>query len=148
MQWWRYVQTVINGDPGRIVYDKTGLDPSVISRWRKGPGRPDNVAAFARGYGRPVLEAFVAAGFLTAEEAAQLPTAPPSPEHLTDDALLAELGDRLRSARHAQGTTTRAGESPAPDPRLDTLPPDERAAIEARRAAALTRRTRLKDTSG
>jgi transcriptional regulator with XRE-family HTH domain len=49
----------------------TGLSQATISRWGRGgrPGTPAMVAAFARGFGVSVVEAFVAADFLTPEEA-------------------------------------------------------------------------------
>lgn len=65
---------VIGDDRQVDVAHKTGIDQTTISRWLNSEGHsqrvtPQGVAAFARGYGRSVLEAFVVAGFLTAEEA-------------------------------------------------------------------------------
>jgi len=57
---------------------------------------PVQAALFARAYRRPVLEAFVAAGFLTPEEADQQPSEPPTLAIVDDDALLAEIRIRMR----------------------------------------------------
>lgn len=77
-----------------------GVDQATVSRWQRigAPPRPENVAAFARAYQRPVLEAFVAAGFLSKEEAKERPRARPRLELIEDAELLAELGRRLSSA--------------------------------------------------
>lgn len=75
MQWSQYVHRVIGTDRQVDVARKTGIDQTTISRWLNpevGQSRrisSQAVAAFARGYDRPVLEAFVVAGFLTEEEA-------------------------------------------------------------------------------
>lgn len=74
MEWRLYIQQVIGSDRQIDVARKTGVDQTTISRWlsaeQDAPRLSSQaVAAFARGYGRPVLEAFVVAGFLTPEEA-------------------------------------------------------------------------------
>lgn len=51
---------------------RSGLDQTTVSRWLNGENRsitPASVTKFARAYNRPVLEAFVVAGFLTQAEA-------------------------------------------------------------------------------
>lgn len=65
----------------------------------------ENVAAFARGYGRPVLEAFVAAGFLTDQEAKQRPEAAPSLRVLSDQELVDEVLRRMRERGDDGGDT-------------------------------------------
>lgn len=75
LDWRTYVRQVIGDDRQSEVARKTGVDQTTVSRWLAGDVSgtrrisSQSVAAFARGYGRPVLEAFVIAGFLTAEEA-------------------------------------------------------------------------------
>jgi transcriptional regulator with XRE-family HTH domain len=75
MSWGDYVAKVIGADRQSDVARKTGIDQTTISRWLSRSPRSErrissqSVAAFARGYGRPVLEAFVAAEFLSPEEA-------------------------------------------------------------------------------
>jgi transcriptional regulator with XRE-family HTH domain len=70
--WWDYVQQVTEGASQIDIAKKVDISSATVSRWKTNAaaGDPAPVAAFARAYGRPVLEAFVAAGFLTAEEAA------------------------------------------------------------------------------
>ena len=77
-----------------------------VSRWFSQGSLPDpaTAARLARSYDRPVLEAFVAAGFLTPEEAGERPSAPPSLVSLTDDELIEEVGRRMKELRDA-GTT-------------------------------------------
>lgn len=104
MSWWDYVERVANTTRQRDIQDRTGIDASNFSRWKTGQTpRPVLVAQFARAYDRPVLEAFVAAGFLTPEEAAERPTAPPSLAQLTDDQLLDEVRARMSEGRDGHG---------------------------------------------
>lgn len=112
MTWWAYVQRHAEGENNSVIARKVGLTPSSVGRWAKDT-RPDPIpaAAFARAYGRPVLEAFVAAGFLTPEEAKQRPSAAPSLASLTDDDLLNEV--RRRMAGGSDAGTTRE-KSPRP----------------------------------
>jgi transcriptional regulator with XRE-family HTH domain len=103
MEWSSYVRQVIGADKQVDVSRKTGVDQTTISRWlnpERGAARisSQSVAAFARGYGRPVLEAFVVAGFLTAEEAGVVPTELPTTLQIVpSDELVAELNRRLSS---------------------------------------------------
>lgn len=69
MSWWDYVQKYANGDSNADIARSVGVTPSSIGRWVNGGVDPNKAAAFARSYGRPVLEAFIAAGFLSPEEA-------------------------------------------------------------------------------
>lgn len=80
MRWSEYVKHLVNGDTQVAVSQKTGIDQTTISRWLRGvttPDSPGTVAHFAQCYGANVLESFVAAGFLTREEAGM----PPEPLH-------------------------------------------------------------------
>lgn len=103
MQWSEYVARIVGRDRQVEVARKTGIDQTTISRWLNpddGRGRrisSQAVAAFARGYGRPVLEAFVVAGFLTEEEAGMTPIAPPELTDVASSELIAELDRRLSS---------------------------------------------------
>jgi transcriptional regulator with XRE-family HTH domain len=76
MGWREYVAKVSRGDKQSEVARKTGIDQTTISRWLSSSSARSErrissqaVRAFAHGYNRPVLEAFVAADFLTPEEA-------------------------------------------------------------------------------
>lgn len=54
------------------IAERTGVEPSTISRWKSGKEIPTaavKVAAFCRGHGRNPLEGFVAAGMLKESEA-------------------------------------------------------------------------------
>jgi transcriptional regulator with XRE-family HTH domain len=76
--WARYVRRTSDGATGSEIEQRTGIAQSTVSRWFTG-GRmpmPAHAAKFAQSYGGNVLEAFVAAGFLTEEEAG----VPPPPE--------------------------------------------------------------------
>lgn len=100
MEWSTYVRRVIGNDKQVDVARKTGIDQTTISRWlnpERGAARisSQSVAAFARGYERPVLEAFVVAGFLTEREAGIVPNPPPPLEGVPSDELIAELHRRV-----------------------------------------------------
>lgn len=99
MSWWQYVERVADTRRQRDIAERTHIDATNISRWKSGQNpRPDMVAQFARAYRRPVLEAFIAAGFLTADEAGEIPSTPPSFDDITDEQLIAELTRRLARA--------------------------------------------------
>lgn len=92
--WWEYVTQVGGGASQAVIARRTNLSPATVSRWQGSEPHPRNVAAFALAYGRPVLEAFVAAGFLTDEQAkAQVIRA--DARALTDDELLGEVRARM-----------------------------------------------------
>ena len=104
MTWWEYVARTAAGEEQAAIAKRVGLGQSMISRWKVSVPRPENAAAFARAYGRPVLEAFIAAGFLTPEEASEIPSAPPSLASLDDDELLAEVRRRMQGGQSDAGT--------------------------------------------
>ena len=77
MNWSEFVARLIAGETQVTVSQKTGIDQTTISRWLRGANRPKDpatVAHFAQVYAANVLEAFVAAGFLSPEEAGMPPT--------------------------------------------------------------------------
>ena len=75
MEWSQYVKQVMGRCNQSDAAELTGVDQTTLSRWlnQGSSGRISTqaVARFARGFNRPVLEAFVIAGFITAEEAGQ-----------------------------------------------------------------------------
>src|SRR4051794_8986898 len=95
--WPTYVRELTGDEPQEAVGRKVGLNGSTINRWRNGsrPGKPAEVAAFAAAYDGNVLEAFVAAGFLTAEQAGVPPRARPDWAAVSNLELLEELAVRL-----------------------------------------------------
>lgn len=99
MTWWGYVMSTARGARQDDIAKKTKITAPTVSRWRTGTPSPEAAARFARAYGRPVLEAFVAAGFLTAAEAKARPAIAPGVETWTNEQLLAEIRRRLELAR-------------------------------------------------
>jgi transcriptional regulator with XRE-family HTH domain len=96
MSWSEYISLVAPRGQQKDIAAAAGVDGSTVSRWRSGLApKPENVAAFARAYDRPVLEAFVAAGFLTEEEAGQQPVGRPRLSELSTDELLHEIRERI-----------------------------------------------------
>ena len=104
MTWWEYVSKTAPTDTNDAIARAAGVTAPTVSRWRTFTPRPEAVSAFARAYGRPVLEAFIAAGFLTPEEAGETPSAPPSLASLDDDELLAEVRRRMQGGQSDAGT--------------------------------------------
>lgn len=104
MDWTTYVRRVVGNHTQTQVAAQTGINQTTISRWLN----PDStqgrrlssqaVAAFARGYDRPVVEAFVIAGFLTPAEANMSDNEPLLDlSDVPHDELLAEVQRRMSS---------------------------------------------------
>jgi transcriptional regulator with XRE-family HTH domain len=67
---WEYVTRIAGDQQNREIAQSIGVDASAISRWRAGEQpRVKTVIAFARGYGRPAVEALIAAGYLEMSDA-------------------------------------------------------------------------------
>jgi hypothetical protein len=98
-KWWQYVTKTIRKDTYSSAAKRVGVDKSAFTRWKNG-ARPDPnlVVKFARNYNRNVLEALVAAGFLTEEEAdlREVDTGGTTLKEATDAELTEELLLRLR----------------------------------------------------
>jgi transcriptional regulator with XRE-family HTH domain len=108
MTWSEYVTRVAPGTKEAIAR-AIGVSQATVSRWQKSRPDPANVAAFARAYGRPVLEAFIAAEFLTPVEAGVSPgSVMPSMRDLSDGDLLKEIERRMK-----EGGTDDAGQAEA-----------------------------------
>ena len=77
MTWPEYVRRLSRGDNQVTIEARTSIDQGTVSRWLNGKTTPSpaQAAKFAQSYDGNVLEAFVAAGFLTAEEAGSPPPA-------------------------------------------------------------------------
>lgn len=146
MSWSQYVRTHAGDDLNRVVAERTGVSEPNVSRWKNSGQTPraEHVAAFARSYHRPVLEAFIAAGFLTPEEARARPAAAPDYSQLSNDELLKLVRERMREDGGSGGDTaakTPAGLDPAPDAVVtESMTPDERPAGGA--SPGPTRKTR------
>lgn len=114
--WWAYVQQVAVGQTMASIARTAGVPQPSLSRWRDGVHpSPDSIRAFALAYGRPILEAYVAAGLLLEEEIADV-TMPADVRALPTDALLGELGRRAGGSATSDQLVTREKES-EPDPR-------------------------------
>lgn len=106
MSWWQYVVKTAGTESPKALNKATGIDGPNFSKWKGGqtPG-PAIVKTFALAYRRPVLEAFVAAGFLTPEEARQRPVARPDFTELSNDELVELVRARLREEGETGGNT-------------------------------------------
>lgn len=122
MNWWEYAERVAQTDSPKAIATRTGIEGPNVSKWKSGTvPRPQIVAQFARGYGRPVLEAFVAAGFLTAGEAKERPAAPPDFTRLSNDELLELVRSRMGETDTGRSTATDVPPGPYDDD-LDNQP--------------------------
>jgi transcriptional regulator with XRE-family HTH domain len=95
-RWSEYVRDVAGELNQLQIAAKTGLAQTNIGRWLRGePGAPraDTVIAFARAFDQPAVEALLAAGYLTVEEA-QAKARTPLSEFSVHE-LIAELDRRF-----------------------------------------------------
>ena len=68
--WWKYLEPILQGQSFSEAAKIVGINSSNFTRWKKGTrADPDFVVKIARAYNRNVLEALVAADFITEEEA-------------------------------------------------------------------------------
>jgi transcriptional regulator with XRE-family HTH domain len=108
MTWWKYVLKT-SGEASQVeIAQRVGISPASISRWKESAPKPENVAAFARAYNRPVLEAFVAAGFLSADEAKERPAGRPTLDSFTTAELLDEVTKRVLAQSREASTQIEA----------------------------------------
>lgn len=148
MTWWGYVQQVTGSAPQIEIAKKTGINSSTISRWQGGEPKPVNVVTFAKAYDRPVLEAFVGAGFLTVEDA-DAEVVITQQHEPTDDQLIDLLRKRLARAKEREGHDRPAPNTAARDrtgPPQDELSKWDDSAARLR-AAGFTERA-VVDTLG
>lgn len=102
MTWWEYVQRTAGDETQAQIAARIGITGPSVGRWSRGSNPdPDVAARFAREFGRPVLEAFIAANYLTPEEAGEQPSAVPSLTELSHDELLAEVRRRMEGGSDA-----------------------------------------------
>lgn len=95
------MQQRTTGTTQKAISEETGIEQTVLSRWKLGRNRPDaqNVIQFARATNRPPVEALIAAGYLAPEEVGGAIEIAQSPADLTDEELLTEVRTRME-ARH------------------------------------------------
>jgi transcriptional regulator with XRE-family HTH domain len=94
VSWWDYVMRVSGNASQNAIGNKTGLSQSAVNRWQSSSPKPETIVLFARTYGRPVLEAFVAAGLLS-EDDARLNRVTADLTEVETDKLVAELARRF-----------------------------------------------------
>jgi transcriptional regulator with XRE-family HTH domain len=97
--WSAYVRRVTDGLNQLEVAAKTGLAQTNIGRWMRGEHvvpKAESVVAFARAFNEPPVEALVAAGYLTAEEAGAKARKVRTPlREYTEHELIDELSSRF-----------------------------------------------------
>lgn len=117
MTWWEYVVRTSGTTSPKEMADRTGIDAPSFSKWKSGAiPKAETAARFARAYNANVLAAFVAADFLTPEEAGERPAGRPSLGDFTGDELIEEMRRRLHDF------TPRDRSKPDPD---EDLPPSD-----------------------
>lgn len=97
--WLDYVKLWSGGASDTEIAKATGVAISTVGRWDRSEPKPAHVKAFALKYRRPVLEAFLAAGFLSEEQAGENVSSPDL-RTLADEQLLREVQLRMKGARH------------------------------------------------
>ena len=103
--WWSYIEKLIGTDTAQEAARRAGFDKSAFTRWKKGArADPDFVVKLARAYHGNVLEALVAAGFITEDEAS-LREVNPSRRDMLRELTDVELADEQR--RRAEHTVIR-----------------------------------------
>lgn len=120
MSWTEYLRRIAGSGAGQAEIARAAkVATPTVSRWLSGEQgvKPAAAANFARAHGRPVLEAFIAAGFLTAEEASARPSVAPDYTQLTNDELLGLVRARMREERdrHDSAAATKTAEPGLPD---------------------------------
>lgn len=96
--WWNYVQHVARGDNNQTIAAKVGITGPSVGRWRVGGVDAGTATRFAKVYGRPPIEALIAAGYITEREAGAQPVTLPSLDEFTDQELISEVQRRMASA--------------------------------------------------
>jgi hypothetical protein len=97
-EWSAYVRRVVGTMNQIDIAARTGLAQTNVGRWLRGaPGQPraNSAVQFARAFDQSPLEALVAAGYLTAEEANATVIMRPGLSEYSPAELLAELSGRF-----------------------------------------------------
>ena len=95
--WWDYVFRIAGREVRqKDIADRLGLEQSAVSRWKRPNAMPsaETVVKFARQYGRPPVEALIAAGYITEQEAGA-PVGTFSAADLSTEDLFAEVRMRF-----------------------------------------------------
>ena len=105
--WWSYFKRIAGTETGRVIAEAAGVSEPQVSRWKSGQNQPTTVALarFARFYGRPPVEAIIAAGYLTPEDVAGAVEIIRPLSELGDEELLDEIRRRMSGDSNAVETT-------------------------------------------
>ncbi|QYC54604.1 transcriptional regulator [Gordonia phage Agueybana] len=97
--WWSYFKRVAGTETGRVIAEAAQVSEPQVSRWKTGKNRPDAEAliTFARHFGRPPVEAIVAAGYLNADEVGAVVDVTRPIGDLGNNELLKEVQRRMES---------------------------------------------------
>ncbi len=114
MSWSEFLTRHAKGVSQGEIAKAAGVAPPTVSRWLSGKQGVNamQAAAVARALKAPVLEAFVAAGFLTEMEARVRPAAAPNYDLLTNDELLELVRSRMTQEGGEHGGDTAATNGP------------------------------------
>jgi transcriptional regulator with XRE-family HTH domain len=93
---WLEDQLAAVGENVTDFASRSGINRSVVARWKSGTHRPDidNARRLAEAVRRPLLEVLVVAEIVTEEEA-RLQTAKADPGSLTNEQLIGEIRRRM-----------------------------------------------------
>jgi transcriptional regulator with XRE-family HTH domain len=72
MSWWEFVVETAGTNNQSEIGRRMGIKQPSVSQWRTSSPKKDTVRRFAAVYGIPVIKAYIAAGYLTEEEARQI----------------------------------------------------------------------------
>ena len=96
MAWWEYVTEIAGTENQSEIARRVGLAQPSVNRWRTSIPKSENVISFAKAFGRPPLEALLAAGLVSDEDVdlTLIPARATLSDVPTDD-LLAEIRRRI-----------------------------------------------------
>ncbi|WP_043993638.1 hypothetical protein [Leifsonia xyli] len=111
-----YLKRLTNNASYRTIAQRAQIEPSTLTRQLKGELKVQAVVSITRAYGGSLLQAFVAAGFITADEASNMATLA-GIEKASDRELAEEILRRVRAAEHNHPNLTGPiGQVPAGNP--------------------------------
>lgn len=139
--WWEYVVRIAKTEVQKKMAADTGISETAFSRWKNGTNKPEapHVITFARAYGRPAVEALVAADILSADDAGQAIEIHRGVDDFTDSELLEAIGLRMKGLRNVLEVAQEqaaSGETPSHEKNPDELA-DEGQSASARLGAAV-----------
>jgi hypothetical protein len=112
-----YLRDISDGATQTQIATAAGVAQSSVGRWNTSKPQPDVVVRLAHHYGRPPLEAMIAAGWIT-EQDARVRAQERSLSDYSDTALLREVGRRMAQTSDRPGrigSPSDYGEEPIPD---------------------------------